>query len=208
LLRDTPGVPWHKTDKIQIRVRTWYHPENQFLNITQEPGQIFDYAMTDADRAGFTAAWKKLVLAHPFAFLRHRIAVFGAQLDSDAGGAGGVYSGFTNPVWDELLVHRATHSMIQEYWIHKMEYFDGTLMYRVGLYFLLTLVLLPFARRDRLAGLVLLSGLAHEAGLFLVAPAIDYRYSQWMVACALIGVVLVFVRRYRGLVPIATKLSP
>jgi hypothetical protein len=42
---------------------------------------------------------------------------------------------------------------------------------------------------------VLLSGIAHELGLFAVAPAIDYRYSQWMVACALLGLVIATASR-------------
>jgi len=197
LLRDTPGVPWAKTDKIQIRARTWYRPENQFLNITQEPGQIFNYPTTDEERAGITAAWKKLVFAHPLAFLHHRWSVFWAQLVNNGGGAGGVYSGFTNPVYDELLQHRAVHSSVQEFWIHRMEWFDGTLMYQVSLYFALTLLFLPMCRKNRPAFVVLVSGFMHMMGLFAVAPAIDYRYSQWMVACALLGGVLIFATRFR-----------
>jgi len=191
LLRDTPGVPWHKTDKIQIRVRTWYHPENQFLTVTEEPGQVFDYPTTDEQRAAIRAAWKKLVFAHPWAFLHHRWSVFLAQLDD----RGGVYTGFTNDVYQDLLGHRAVHSKLQACWIHAMEWFDGTPMYHIGLYFVLSLLLVPVCRRDRLTMLVLLSGIAHELGLFAVAPAIDYRYSQWMVACALLGTVIAIASR-------------
>jgi hypothetical protein len=201
LLRDTAGVPWHKTDKIQIRIRSWYHPENQFLNVTEEPGQIFEYPSTDAERAAITAAWKKLVFEHPLAFLRHRIGVFGAQLDCDAGGAGGVYADFTNPTYIDLLGHRAVHSWLQLRWVNRMHTFDGTLVFRVGLYFLLSIALLPLCRRQRLALIVLLSGIFHELGLFWVAPAIDYRYSHWMVACALAGAVILFVRRFRPPAP-------
>jgi hypothetical protein len=189
LLRDTAGVPWHKTDKIQIRVRTWYHPENQFLNVTEEPGQVFDYPGTDEQQAAITAAWKKLVFAHPWAFLHHRWSVFRAQLADNYAGAGGVYSGFTNDVYQDLLGHRAVHSKLQAAWVHAMEWFDGTPLYHVGIYFVLSILLLPLCRRDRLSALILLSGIAHELGLFAVAPAIDYRYSQWMVACALLGLV-------------------
>ena len=199
LLRDTPGVPWAYRDKIQIRARTWYHPENQFLTLTSEgPARLFDYPTTDEQRAGLSAAWKKLLLAHPTAYARHRIALFSAQLACQSGGAGGVFSDFTNPVYDHLLDHRAVHSALQQTWIHAMEWFDDTLMYRVGLYFLISLVLLPFCRRDRLAFVLLVSGIFHELGLLLVAPAIDYRYSQWMIACALLGAVVVFTNRFRA----------
>ncbi len=197
LLRDTPGVPWHKTDKIQIRVRTWYRPEQQFLNVTQEPGQIFDYISTDADRAGITAAWKKLVLAHPLAFLHHRWEVFIATLDCRSGGAGGVFSEFLNPIYEPHLSHKASHSKVQQLWIDAMHWFDDTAMFHVALYFVLALALLGIGWRDRTSSVVLLSGLAYEAGLFLVAPAVDYRYSQWMIACTLLGGILVLAQRLR-----------
>ena len=78
-----------------------------------------------------------------------------------------------------------------------MHWFDDTPMFHVALYFILALALLGIGWRDRTSSVVLLSGLAHEAGLFLVAPAVDYRYSQWLIACTLLGGVLVIAQRLR-----------
>jgi hypothetical protein len=194
LLRDTAGVPWHKTDKIQIRCRTWYHPDSNFLTLTVEPGQIFDYPTTDADRAGLTAAWKTLVSKYPMAYVRHRLAVFYAlmKIDRDV-----VWGGFTDPVYTDLLGHRAIHSMMQTKWINLMVQFEGTFVFRTNFYFLIALLLLPMCRRDRLSQVLLASGLVYELGLLVAAPAIGFRYSQWLAECTMLVAVMVFVRRYR-----------
>lgn len=194
LLRDTPGVPWHKTDKIQIRVRTWYRPETTFLNLTAEPGQIFDYPSTDEQIAAMSAAWKKLVFAHPLAYMRHRLAVFDAQLRIDDGL---VFGAFTDPVYIDLLGHRAVHSPVQEAWLESMFKLEGTLVFRTSFYFILAIVLLPLCRGDRLAQVLLASGLVYELGLLVAAPAVGYRYSQWLAECTLLALVMLFVRRYR-----------
>ena len=43
-----------------------------------------------------------------------------------------------------------------------------------------------------------ISGIMHMMGLFAVAPAIDYRYAQWMVATALLGAVMIFATRLKA----------
>jgi hypothetical protein len=195
LLRDTPGVPWHKTDKIQIRVRTWYHPENSFLTVMNEPGQIFDYPTTDEQRAALTAAWKKLVFMYPVAYARHRFAVFNAQLRIDDGI---VWDGFMDAVYVDLLGHRAVHSRLQRKWVDAMVWCEGTILFRTSFYFWLAFALLPMCRRDRLVQVLLTSGLVYELGLIVAAPAVGYRYSQWLAECVMLAVVMLFVRRYRG----------
>ena len=204
LLEDTKGVPWVHTDKLQSRVRTWYRPESQILTLSQGPGAIFEYPTTEAQRAAISAAWSKLVPAHPWAFARHRLAVFRAQLAV----TGSIWSGFSNAAWGEdKLGHRATHSWLQQIWVHAMDELLGTWVYTVWMYFLLGLAFLPLCRGNRLAAIILISGTFHELGLLLVAPAVDYRYSHWMIACTIIGGILVFVKRY-GLTAIATRFKP
>ena len=190
-------MPWAKTDKIQIRVRTWYRPTNHFLNVTQEPGQIFNYPVTDADRAGMVAAWKKLVFAHPWAFVRHRLAVFCSQLtESNQGYL--VYTGFTDVVYNELLAHKAVHSRMQRRWIAAMEWLGPTIVFQVSLYAALALLFLPMCRGNRRALVLLTSALAHMLGLFAVAPAVDYRYAHWLVMCTFVGGALIFATRLKA----------
>ena len=204
LLEDTKGVPWVHTDKLQVRIRTWYRPEAQILTMSQGPGAIFEYPTTEEQRTAIASAWRTIVLANPWAFVRHRVAVFRAQLEAN----NGIWSGFVNTGWGEdSLGHRATHSWVQQTWVHAMEHLLGTSFYRVWLYFVLAFAFLPMCRGNRLAAILLVSGIFHEIGLFLVAPAVDYRYSHWMIACTILAGCLVFARRY-GLTPMATRLSP
>jgi hypothetical protein len=194
LLADTPGVAWHKTDKIQIRARAWYTPYSNFLTLTQEPGQIFDYPTTDEQIAALTKAWKKLVFAHPFAYARHRLGMFYAQLKIDDGL---VWAEFNDPVFIDILNHRAMHSPFQRKWVEAMFWLEGTFVFRTSFYFWLAILLLPLCRGDRLTQVLLASGLLYECGLIVAAPAIGYRYSQWLVECVLLALVMTFVRRYR-----------
>jgi hypothetical protein len=60
---------------------------------------------------------------------------------------------------------------------------------------------LAIRRRWWLPACIALSGLAHEAGLLVVAPAEDYRYSYWMIVAALIAAAWVAIEaaaRRRG----------
>ena len=68
-------------------------------------------------------------------------------------------------------------------------------LFRPRLYLFLTVLMLPLCR-SRLGWAVLLSGLLYELGLLFVAPSPDYRYSHWMIAAAVIGIVLTFRSRH------------
>ncbi|HSD86071.1 MAG TPA: hypothetical protein VLB44_01105, partial [Kofleriaceae bacterium] len=150
---------------------------------------------TDAHRKAIGALYKKLVFEHPIAFLRHRLGVQIAQLKTGVA----VWYGFTNAEWGEnLLHHRSVHSAIQLWWVLEMVDLTHKRVFRPHMYFMLSLLFLLMCRRQKLAFMILASGVAHEAGLFLIAPAVDYRYNQWMVLCAIMGGIILFVRRKRG----------
>lgn len=192
LLRETPGVPWAEPQDTAARIRKYYRPNASFLDLTQGPAAIIDYPSTDAHRSALTAVWRSVVLVHPGAFVRHRLGVFRAQLAARAL----IWTRFTNAETSEDLVHhRAEYSAIQLAWISVMQRIDQTWLFHVGLYFVLALALLPFCRRERLAFVMLMSAIGHEVGLLLVAPAIDYRYSHWMVVATLIAAIILFARR-------------
>jgi len=40
--------------------------------------------------------------------------------------------------------------------------------------------------------------LVYEMGLLVAAPAIGFRYSQWLAECVMLVAVMTFVRRYRS----------
>ena len=195
LLRQTPGVPWIHTDGVQARARRAYAPDNSFLDVTQGSGGILEPPTTDAQRAAVLAAWKALVFEHPVAFARHRLAVFGKQIELPIGHTGGFVTQFTGGPWEEVIHHRAMHSVVQRAWIRSLGAFGDLFGGSVRFYLALALALLPMCRRQRLAFVLLLSGIAHELGLLLVAPAIDHRYSHWMVVATIVGAIILFAAR-------------
>lgn len=194
LLRDTAGVPWYRTDNLQQRIRDHYKPQNHIHVITLDPDKIIEMPTTEADRTAIAAAWKKLVFAYPLAYAHHRWSVFVAQL-ADKSPYPEIYSQFTYLNYEESLGHHAVHSKLQRAWVAAMQRLNWTPLFHIGLYFALSLALLGLCWRDRLTALVLTSGIAHELGLGVAAPAVGYRYAQWMVACALLGLVFAFKSR-------------
>jgi hypothetical protein len=192
VLDETAGVPWHgDTAQLQARIQRTYRPSGSFFTLTGGADPVLDVPTTDAQRAAISAAWRRLVVAHPLAFAKHRLAVFDAQLKA----ARGVFAELSNDNYASELGHHATHSTLQRAWIDVLHWFDGTLLFRVSLYFIVAILLVPFARRDRMSLAILASGICHELGLLAVAPAVDYRYSQWMIACCLLAGVLVVTQR-------------
>jgi hypothetical protein len=196
LVRDTPDVPWKRDVDIRKVVATKYKPANAFLYLFDGEGAIFDYPESDRQAEALAELWKRVVREHPGAFLRHRVAVSKAQLNCRV------------PVWHEFTMgdvsaedqthHRAQYSRLQRAWIAINYTLVATKLVRPRLYFYLSLVLLPLARRRRLAIALLSSGLANELLLFAVAPSIAYRYSHWMVYCAILGAIVLVAERMRS----------
>jgi hypothetical protein len=194
VVADTPGVPWLHKDKLWTRMRKSYDPMNTFLEVTQGVNPLMDYIGTPEYRAAVTKAWRTVVFAHPFAFLRHRVLVFNEQLERHAM----VWAGSVdNETSVGRLGHDAPRAKVQGVWVTAMEEAAKTQLFAVRIYLVLLLILLPLAWRNPLALLFVISGIFHELGLFALAPAIDYRYSQWMVLCSLVALVLVITDRVR-----------
>lgn len=197
LLRDTQEVPWISTTNIQTQAHTTYKPQNSFLDVTQGSRALMQYISTDEQRAAITRAWKTVVFKHPYAFLRHRLHQFGAQLNPQAA----VWYGFVNEAWAEDVLHyRRQHSRVQLWWVKQMVKLSATDLFLVRIYFWVAIILIPLARRNRTALTLFVSGVLYELGLLLVAPAIDYRYSHWLVVTTIIGIIVLVVSRARGAV--------
>ena len=162
--------------------------------------QVFALPDTDEQRAALTRAWKAIVLGHPLAYLTYRWHVFRELVHlGDADIPSGAYVWFTD-VLDpsgsaHAIGHNATPSKLQTHLHTAMRWLGTSWLFRGWLYLALTLVLLPFCRRDRVLAALALSGLANEALLYLVAPTIDFRYSFWLVVSTLLVIVGVIARR-------------
>ncbi|HTL31582.1 MAG TPA: hypothetical protein VL326_00580 [Kofleriaceae bacterium] len=194
LVRETPDAPWAVTTGLHAHLEHYYRPANSYKQVFEGDGRIFDYPKTDQQRDAIGALWRKVVREHFGAFLHHRWAVFNTCLDSRVT----VWRLFADSEASARIVKSdATHSAIQEAWSDALIAIVKKKFFRPRLYFYLTLILICFTRRNRLAFAVLASGIAHELGLFALAPAVDYRYSHWMILTALLGAILIFVERRR-----------
>jgi hypothetical protein len=154
----------------------------------------------EGQRDAIGRAFWDLAGAHPGAYLRHRLACFaevlGIERHSPAMMVRGHRQQFANEMQKENLgwgwsraQDRLEHTVA---WMAKY-----TPFFHPWIYLAVSLILLPLAWRQRDVLAVLLSGLAMEGSLFLLAAAPDYRYSHWMVVCTALAVVVLTARRAR-----------
>ena len=149
-----------------------------------------------AQRDAIGRAWWEVVSGHPLAYLEHRLTVFGEVIGLGEKSLAVIPRDMR---WPEL----AQQFGLQTRWT-KLQYklSDGlrwldrhTSLFVPWIYLVLSLVLLPLARRHRDVLALLLSGLVLVSSLVFLAPSVDYRYSHWMVVCTLVAVVVVTARR-------------
>ena len=73
-----------------------------------------------------------------------------------------------------------------------------TMLFRPYVYLAIAILLLVLCCRDRVTLMLLVSGLAYEAGYFPTAATPDVRYSHWMTVCTVLAAMILFVQRYRA----------
>jgi hypothetical protein len=141
--------------------------------------------------------WREVVLHRPLDYLHHRWAFF-REL-----------TGLTeSPPWAAVYFEIAPNNLglrlrerpIQSLVFHLLYRSRGSILYRPYLYILAGILALVLASWWRLpnreiTAYLLASGLLHMVGLFFTAVSPDYRYSHWMVFCAVLAVVIVVLDR-------------
>lgn len=177
--------------------------------------EAFDWHPTKAERMARRRAWKKLVFSYPAAYLRHRMTLGG-----DLIGWGGaeiwepVGQDFTANVEHARAVHHDhTHSWFQRKLGNACRWLaTNTPLYRAYIYLFLSLLFFAYAiwKRDLLVGMLTGSGWLYELSLIIGANAPDFRYSHWMISCALLGAVFIAASRMRSARPPPqnTSISP
>ena len=191
------------TDHFHAAVRAKYRRAD-FQPLISGEGYLWN-APTDeplpvAQRDAIMHAWKTLVFGHFGAYLKYRFTTFGESL--------GVYRRFKGAT---VVTHRAQYPGMLEYmhipqvsWTFQTHAEDAvmwtakkTRLFRPHLYLALTLLLLPFAWRQRDIQALLLSGLAMELTLIPLGWTADFRFSHWLVVCTLLAIVMLIARRAR-----------
>lgn len=163
---------------------------------------LFNPNPTKEDRNGRRRAFKRLLREDPHAYLTHRWQMYKEFL------------GLTgNEMWEPVcqtfagaefqfrqIHHEASHSWLQRRLGQLFVWLSSGWLWRPWIYVLLSLAGFGYAiaKRNSMLAAVIGSGLLYEAGFFFVTPGPDWRFSHWMVVCCLIGLVLVFVERFRA----------
>ena len=155
----------------------------------------------EAQRDAIARAWWDTITRYPGAYARHRLAVTAEVIGlGDAPAAGAItkrefrWPGFANEMglgtgWSKL--QRKLTKWMRALW-------RNTPIFVPYVYLFAALILLPLALRQRDVLAILLSGLAMEGTLVLLAHSNDYRYSHWMVITTIAGAIILGARRYRA----------
>jgi hypothetical protein len=187
------GVPLVVHTDLQFRGTLAFNPEGWF-DVVVGPKRLMERPATEAQRAAVLAAWRRFLIADPTVYLLVRARIFREVVGlrkhdpyhwqianaaaEDVALLGGYGVHIARPEWQIEL----------SYWLADVS--ARSLLFRAWPYLAIALALCFALRRDKAALAVVASGIGYEAALFFVAPSVDFRYSTWLVICALVGFVL------------------
>ena len=190
---------------LHATIRRLYSPRT-FFPILQDPATPLWSLPIDgvipapqAQRDAISRAFWHVVTTYPVAYLHHRLAATAATLDLESRRDGYINRRAPAHLAAAAELGYSTHvSFIQSrftrayFWIA-----SNTPLLVPWLYLVLSLILLPLARRQRDVLAILLSGLIMESSLLFLAHTTDYRYSHWMVISTILAAIYLAVRRRR-----------
>jgi len=161
------------------------------------------FALTGEEKSSLLHLWATSVINHPAAWVSHRVAVFRRVI------------GLNNP-WSPVFmepnefdegiarIYRDRNPELNKLQRGVKWFFEGTSrttwLYKPLVYLTLAIgvvvMCIAFLNSDRLQiALIALSGLAHEGGLFLIAPTAEYRFSHYMIYTSILAFTL-FLRTF------------
>ena len=181
------------------RIRDTYDPAD-YRQLAWGSDRLFDKPTNEAQRSAVAAAWRRVVLGHPAAYLRYRWDNFRnlVRIDKQHEFAH-VYVWFTViavPESKVRLQHDAAASRVQGVMQVCAIWLSNTPVYWPWIYFLTAVGGLVAWRREPVIAALLASGLVYECAWFVLNPTGDFRYSQWMILTVAIAVAWRVGRRY------------
>jgi hypothetical protein len=171
---------------------------------TQDPKQL----------AALKDNWLRAIVAHPAAYLEHRLAVFDAMIGLEGGAPGAFY--YTGKPHHALAKPYPPRPMTAKTY----DWFDRqvpTLWFRPWLYLVLGVALFPLTlwhylrRGAALPLLFVLSGLSYMLGLFITTGSAPYRYTVWTtfsVVLALVTLLTPLLSKWRRRQPGSSRAVP
>lgn len=194
LTRELAGTPLAVTRDIQARARQLVgRPVD-----AAAPIRLFDPAETPAAREAIIAARGRVVRAHLAAYLSARWHLFYRLEVGRFVQPAVVTRALEHVDLRDVIGQMSTPAWTQRWLTAAVRRLGGTWLFVPAVYLVLAVVLLPIAvrRRQRDAGMLLASGVAHAIALVLLATASEYRLAHWTVVCAWVAAVLLAARRF------------
>ncbi len=157
-------------------------------------GRLFEPPQTDDERDALFAARRSLAMHEPGSYLHHRLRHLFRLLGLKR-----------PPSWTpaytkiiptrshvEPLQHAERHSLLQSLLLAPVQWTSKTLLFRPVIFFVLALLLLPFAllRRQHIAAVLIVSAITHELALSIVTTTAGYTDSHWMIVATLVAAAL------------------
>jgi len=181
-----------KQTEIQRRASAVYGRERFYAGGEM---RFFEPVKTNEQREALYGARRAVVAAYPIAYLRHRMT----EMLRVIGFSGPtswkpVYTSYVEfPTDAEGVQQQARSSRLQQLIAHWVTALASTRVFRPYWYLVLALVLLPVAlvQRNRLAAILVASGVSLEAALFFMSFRLDFRANHWLIVSTMLGLVFV-----------------
>lgn len=176
------------------RVLAGYDPRSTLRLVTTEAE--LHYCFDGEAVSQLVRTWRGAIMAHPAAYSAHRLAVAGHLLGirDTPGSYAMTRAAYDAESFPEL--EPPPQQTPQQAWLERRVLALRPYgVFRPWIYAVLALGAGAIAARRRSwwPCCIALSGLAYAAGLLVVAPAEDYRYSLWMIVAGLIATVWVAI---------------
>ncbi|MDX2086591.1 MAG: hypothetical protein SFX73_02020 [Kofleriaceae bacterium] len=206
LRRVFEGTQLLTKENIHAQIRKLYTPRD-FLPIINHATEamwavpIWGIEPTPApQRDAIGRAFLDVVTAHPGAYAAHRLDVMAEVLclTAERPAAVIIKREYRRTDLADAVGATRTWSKLQRKMTTFMTWlYKATPIFVPWIYLVISLLLLPMARRNRAVLATLASGLVFESSLLFLAASPDYRYSHWMVVCALMAVIELTASRMR-----------
>jgi hypothetical protein len=197
------GIELRQHDHLQQKLCAQYNP-TWWFPLSMNPDSMFVSGRPGtSQRLAIKAAYWRVVLGHPRAFLHHRwhvmAVLLGLGTDIPAEPVCQTFVG--NDIQFKPIGYRASLSPLQHAlgraftWLTTLP----LLLWRPWAYAVVGVFVFGFAlrRRDGLVMSLIGAGWCYELGYAIGAAGTPYRYSQWMVLCVVAATMIVIGDRVR-----------
>jgi len=176
----------------------YYSPERwESLIHASHPAFVYQH-LTEMDKQNLIRAWYSSVVSHPLAWFSHRMRVFRYNVAFNSDVTVPIYM-YPHGISVELLRAYGTRNpdlnRLQRFVDSILTGMSQLVLFKPWIYLIICIsVIITCVKfsvpKKREIALITGSGLTHALGVFLFAPAPDYRYSHYTVYVGTLGLIL------------------